>query len=69
LGADAPCARIRNRIDGCHKKIHDRNLCQPMPRANNDDELDQPAKVFNDTLARLDDSFNRIREFNLACFT
>ncbi|MGH7951136.1 MAG: sensor histidine kinase [Limisphaerales bacterium] len=47
------------------KKIHERNLREPLPRTNNGDELDQLAKVFNDTLARLDDSFNRIREFTL----
>jgi len=47
------------------KKIHEHNLREPLPRANNGDELDQLAKVFNEMLARLDDSFNRIREFTL----
>jgi heavy metal sensor kinase len=46
-------------------KIHERNLSEPLPRTGNGDELDQLTKVFNDTLARLDDSFNRIREFTL----
>jgi len=46
-------------------KIHERNLREPLPRTGNGDELDQLTKVFNDTLARLDDSFNRIREFTL----
>ena len=46
-------------------KIHDRNLRDPLPRTGNGDELDQLTKVFNDTLARLDDSFKRIREFTL----
>jgi signal transduction histidine kinase len=46
-------------------KIHERNLRDPLPRTRNGDELDQLTKVFNDTLARLDDSFKRIREFTL----
>ena len=46
-------------------KIHERNLREPLPRTGNGDELDQLTKVFNDTLARLDDSFHRIREFTL----
>jgi len=46
-------------------KIHERNLREPLPRTNNGDELDQLTKVFNDTLARLDDSFMRIHEFTL----
>jgi signal transduction histidine kinase len=46
-------------------KIHERNLRDPLPRTRNGDELDQLTKVFNDTLARLDDSFQRIHEFTL----
>ena len=46
-------------------KIHERNLREPLPRTCNGDELDRLTKVFNDTLARLDDSFNHIREFTL----
>jgi signal transduction histidine kinase len=46
-------------------KIHERNLRDPLPRTRNGDELDQLTKVFNDSLARLDDSFKRIREFTL----
>jgi heavy metal sensor kinase len=57
----SPVARLTDAI----KKIHERNLREPLPRTNNGDELDQLAKVFNDTLARLDDSFSRIREFTL----
>ena len=45
--------------------IHEHNLRQPLSRTRNGDEIDQLTKVFNDTLARLDDSFNRIREFTL----
>jgi len=47
------------------QKTHEHNLREPLPRTHNGDELDQLAKVFNDTLLRLDDSFNRIREFTL----
>lgn len=47
------------------QKTHEHNLREPLPRTHNGDELDQLAKVFNDTLVRLDDSFNRIREFTL----
>jgi signal transduction histidine kinase len=47
------------------QKTHEHNLREPLPRTHNGDELDQLAGVFNDTLVRLDDSFNRIREFTL----
>ena len=57
----SPVSKLTDTI----KKIHEHNLRQPLPRENNGDELDQLAKVFNDMLARLDDSFNRIREFTL----
>ena len=57
----SPVARLSEAI----KKIHERNLRAPLPRTGNGDEIDQLAKVFNDTLARLDDSFSRIREFTL----
>jgi signal transduction histidine kinase len=46
-------------------KIRERNLRDPLPRTHNGDELDQLTKVFNDSLARLDDSFKRIHEFTL----
>jgi heavy metal sensor kinase len=47
------------------QEIHEHNLREPLPRTHNGDELDRLAKVFNDTLARLDGSFHRIREFTL----
>lgn len=47
------------------KKIHEHNLREPLSRTRNGDELDQLTGGFNDTLARLDGSFNRIREFTL----
>ena len=41
------------------------NLSDRLPRTANGDELDQLTEVFNGMLARLEDSFNRIREFTL----
>jgi two-component system, OmpR family, heavy metal sensor histidine kinase CusS len=46
-------------------KIHERNLRDPLARTHNGDELDRLTEVFNAMLARLGDSFNRIREFTL----
>ena len=57
----APVARLR----AAAEKITAQNLNDRLPRTGNGDELDRLAEVFNDTLARLDDSFNRIREFTL----
>lgn len=53
------------KLTGDIKKIHEHNLREPLSRTRNGDEIDQLTEVFNDTLARLDDSFNRIREFTL----
>ena len=53
------------KLTGDIKTIHEHNLREPLSRTRNGDELDQLIQVFNDTLARLDDSFNRIREFTL----
>jgi heavy metal sensor kinase len=47
------------------KKIHERNLREPLSRTGNGDELDRLTEVCNEMLARLDDSFNRTREFTL----
>jgi heavy metal sensor kinase len=55
---------VKNLTDAI-QKIHEHNLREPLPRTQNGDELDQLTKGFNDTLARLDDSFHRIREFTL----
>ncbi len=46
-------------------KINDRNLHQQLPRSGNGDELDRLTEVFNAMTARLDTSFQRIREFTL----
>jgi signal transduction histidine kinase len=47
------------------EKIHDRNLSESIPRTGNGDELDRLTEVFNAMTARLDGSFQRIREFTL----
>ncbi len=47
------------------EKIHERNLAEKLPRSGNGDELDRLTEVFNAMTARLDGSFQRIREFTL----
>ena len=47
------------------EKIHEHNLREPLPRSGNGDELDRLTEVFNSMTARLDGSFQRIREFTL----
>ncbi len=47
------------------EKITAQNLGEKIPRTGNGDEFDRLTEVFNSMLARLDDSFNRIREFTL----
>jgi len=46
-------------------RVHERNLSGQLPRTRNGDEVDQLTEVFNSMIARLDNSFNRIREFTL----
>jgi heavy metal sensor kinase len=53
------------KLTGAVEKIHENNLGQKIPRSGNGDELDRLTEVFNDMTARLNDSFNRIREFTL----
>ncbi|MBK7997380.1 MAG: HAMP domain-containing histidine kinase [Verrucomicrobia bacterium] len=47
------------------ERVHSENLRERLPRPGNGDELDSLTGVFNDMLARLDDSFRRIRQFTL----
>ena len=47
------------------EQIHERNLNSPLARTGNGDELDRLTDVFNAMAARLDGSFQRIREFTL----
>lgn len=46
-------------------RINESNLNKQLPRTGNGDELDRLTEVFNAMTARLDTSFNRIREFTL----
>jgi signal transduction histidine kinase len=47
------------------EKVTERNLHERLPRTGNGDELDRLTEVFNAMTARLDGSFQRIREFTL----
>jgi heavy metal sensor kinase len=57
----APVLKLTNAVE----KIHEKNLGKKIPRTNNGDELDRLTEVFNTMTARLDNSFQRIREFTL----
>jgi signal transduction histidine kinase len=46
-------------------RINEQSLDQQLPRTGNGDELDQLTGVFNDMTVRLDDSFQRVRQFTL----
>jgi signal transduction histidine kinase len=47
------------------ERTHERNLSRQLPRTGSGDELDRLTEVFNGMTARLDQSFQRIREFTL----
>jgi signal transduction histidine kinase len=47
------------------EKIQENTLGGALPRSGNGDELDRLTEVFNAMTARLNDSFERIREFTL----
>ena len=47
------------------ERTHERNLHEQLPRSGNGDELDRLTQVFNEMTARLDQSFQRVREFTL----
>ena len=53
------------RLTRAAETISAKNLNQRLPRSGSGDELDRLTEVFNSMLARLEDSFNRIREFTL----
>jgi heavy metal sensor kinase len=57
----APVAKLTGAVE----KISENNLGEKIPRTHNGDELDRLTEVFNAMTARLDESFNRIREFTL----
>lgn len=52
-------------LTGAASRINESNLHTQLPRSGNGDELDRLTEVFNAMTARLDGSFNRIREFTL----
>ncbi|HEU6449608.1 MAG TPA: ATP-binding protein [Verrucomicrobiae bacterium] len=57
----APVTKLTEAVE----KIHERNLQDQIPRTHNGDELDRLTDVFNAMTARLDGSFQRVREFTL----
>jgi len=57
----SPVTRLTQAIE----RIHTGNLHHRLPCAHHGDELDRLTHVFNEMTARLDDSFQRIREFTL----
>jgi len=57
----APITRFSEAVG----RIHAENLQTQLPRTGNRDELDQLTEVFNAMTTRLDDSFQRVREFTL----
>lgn len=57
----APLARLTQAAE----RINERNLNTRLPRSGNGDELDRLTEVLNAMTARLNGSFERIREFTL----
>jgi len=57
----APVTNLTEAVE----KISDHNLSTILPRSGNGDEMDRLTEVFNAMTARLDYSFQRIREFTL----
>ncbi|HEY0549609.1 MAG TPA: histidine kinase dimerization/phospho-acceptor domain-containing protein, partial [Verrucomicrobiae bacterium] len=57
----SPISQLTKAIE----RIHADNLRGPLPRSGNRDELDRLTEVFNVMTVRLDDSFQRVREFTL----
>jgi signal transduction histidine kinase len=57
----SPVAKLTDTLE----KTHEKNLGEQIPRTNNGDELDRLTEVFNAMTTRLDNSFQRIREFTL----
>jgi signal transduction histidine kinase len=58
----APVADLTQAVE----KLHEGNLSGNLPRSGNGDELDRLTEVFNAMTARLDGSFQHIREFTLS---
>lgn len=51
------------RISRAARKINAENLYQRLPSTNTQDEIDQLAETFNSMLARLENSFDKVRQF------
>jgi signal transduction histidine kinase len=54
-----------SKIADAASKIDERNLYSRLARTGNGDELDRLTEVFNSMVARLENSFQQIREFSL----
>src|SRR6185437_12881291 len=54
-----------DKLASAAQRLHIHNLREPLPRTGNGDEVDRLTEALNTTNARLEDSFNRIREFTL----
>lgn len=52
-------------LTGNVERIHAENLCTPLPRNGNGDEVDRLTVAFNAVTARLHESFQQIRTFTL----
>jgi signal transduction histidine kinase len=53
------------RLTQAAQRINERNLREPIQTSGGNDELDRLTEVFNAMTARLDDSFQRVRDFTL----
>jgi len=54
-----------DRLTEAAERIQADTLLEPLPRTGNGDEVDRLSEVLNATTRRLDESFQRIREFTL----
>jgi signal transduction histidine kinase len=54
-----------NQLAEAAERLQIHNLREQLPCTGNGDEVDRLSKTLNTTTARLDDAFNRIREFTL----
>lgn len=54
-----------NALTQAAQRLNENTLGERLPRSGNGDELDRLTQVFNDMSARLEQSFQRIREFTL----
>jgi len=52
-------------LTGALEHVNAENLHQPLPRTGNRDEVDRLTEVFNVMTRRLDETFQRVREFTL----